>query len=37
MNIFSSKDVLFCCITTLQCGYTRETLHAGIEPRLTSG
>ena len=31
----SSIDRLFCCITTLQCGYTREIIQDGIETRLT--
>ena len=33
--ILSSTDRLFRCIITLQCGYTRRTLEAGIETRKT--
>ena len=32
--ILSSKDRLFRCITTLQCGKTRRTLEAGIDKRI---
>ena len=34
MYILSSTDRMFRCISTLQCGYTRETLQAGIKMRL---
>ena len=30
INILSSRDRLFHCITTLQCGKTRRMLQAGI-------
>ena len=33
--MYSSLDILFRCITTLQCGLTRKTLEAGIETHPT--
>ena len=33
--MLSSTDRLFHCITTLQCGYTRRALEAGIETHPT--
>ena len=35
IDILSSIDRLFRCLTTLQCGLTRKTLEAGIETRPT--